>query len=144
MDCVADGLFGVTYPNGCHIAEVEIDPDTGVVDVLAYTTVDDIGNAIDRASVEGQVHGGVMQGVGQVLGEHAIHDHDTGQLLTGSFMDYAMPRADWMRGITLRRAPGADEDQRARRQGRGRVRHLGRAACDHERHPRRAAARGCA
>ena len=99
MDCAADCLFGVTFPNGCHIAEVEIDPDTGAVDVLAYTTVDDVGNAIDRASVEGQVHGGVMQGVGQVLGEHAIHDHDSGQLLSGSFMDYAMPRADWMRGI---------------------------------------------
>ena len=99
MDCAADCLFGVTYPNGCHVAEVEIDADTGTVDVLAYTTVDDVGNAIDRASVEGQVHGGVMQGVGQVLGEQAIHDHDTGQLLTGSFMDYAMPRADWMRGI---------------------------------------------
>lgn len=99
MDCAADCLFGVTFPNGCHIAEVEIDADTGAVDVLAYTTMDDIGNAIDRASVEGQVHGGVMQGVGQVLGEHAIHDHDTGQLLSGSFMDYPMPRADWMRGI---------------------------------------------
>ena len=99
MDCAADCLVGVTYPNGCHIAEVEIDPDTGEVEVLAYTTVDDIGAAIDRASVEGQVHGGVMQGVGQVLGEAAIHDHDSGQLLSGSFMDYAMPRADWMRGI---------------------------------------------
>ena len=99
MDCAADCLFGVTYPNGCHIAEVEVDADTGAVDVLAYTTVDDVGNVIDRASVEGQVHGGVMQGVGQVLGEHAIHDHETGQLLTGSFMDYPMPRADWMRGI---------------------------------------------
>ena len=99
MDCAADCLFGVTYPNGCHVAEVEIDADTGTVDVLAYTTVDDIGNVIDRASVEGQVHGGVMQGVGQVLGEQAIHDHETGQLLSGSFMDYAMPRADWMRGI---------------------------------------------
>ena len=99
MDCAADCLFGMTFPNGCHIAEVEIDADTGAVDVLAYTTVDDVGNAIDRASVEGQVHGGVMQGVGQVLGEHAIHDHDTGQLLTGSFMDYPMPRADWMHGI---------------------------------------------
>jgi carbon-monoxide dehydrogenase large subunit len=99
MDCAADCLFGVTYPNGCHVAEVEIDADTGVIDILAYTTVDDIGNVIDRASVEGQVHGGVMQGVGQVLGEQAIHDHETGQLLSGSFMDYAMPRADWMRGI---------------------------------------------
>ena len=105
MDCAADCLFGVTYPNGCHIAEVEIDADTGAVDVLAYTTVDDVGNAIDRASVEGQVHGGVMQGVGQVLGEHAIHDHDSGQLLTGSFMDYPMPRADWMRGIRCAEHP---------------------------------------
>jgi len=105
MDCAADCLFGVTFPNGCHIAEVEIDADTGTVDLLAYTTVDDVGNAIDRASVEGQVHGGVMQGVGQVLGEHAIHDHDTGQLLTGSFMDYAMPRADWMRGIRCAEHP---------------------------------------
>lgn len=97
LDCAADCLFGVTYPNGCHIAEVAIDAETGVVEVLAYTTVDDVGNAIDRASVEGQVHGGVMQGVGQVLGEQAIHDRDSAQLLTGSFMDYPMPRADWMR-----------------------------------------------
>ena len=105
MDCAADCLFGVTYPNGCHVAEVEIDADTGAVDVLAYTTVDDVGNAIDRASVEGQVHGGVMQGVGQVLGERAIHDHVSGQLLTGSFMDYAMPRADWMRAIRCGQHP---------------------------------------
>jgi aerobic carbon-monoxide dehydrogenase large subunit len=105
MDCTADCLYGVTFPNGCHIAEVEIDADTGTVDILAYTTVDDVGNAIDRASVEGQVHGGVMQGVGQVLGEHAIHDHGTGQLLTGSFMDYPMPRADWMRGIRCAEHP---------------------------------------
>jgi carbon-monoxide dehydrogenase large subunit len=105
MDCAADCLFGVTFPNGCHIAEVEIDADTGTVDLLAYSTVDDVGNAIDRASVEGQVHGGVMQGVGQALGEHAIHDHDTGQLLTGSFMDYPMPRADWMRGIRCSEHP---------------------------------------
>jgi aerobic carbon-monoxide dehydrogenase large subunit len=99
MDCTAEGTFGATFPNGCHIAEVEIDPDTGVVDLLAYTTVDDVGNVIDQAGTEGQVHGGVMQGVGQALGEHAIYDRDSGQLLSGSFMDYAMPRADWMRGI---------------------------------------------
>ncbi len=99
MDCSADCVCGVTYPNGCHVAEVEIDPDTGTVEVLAYTTVDDVGNAIDRASIEGQVHGGVLQGVGQVLGERAIYDAETGQLLSGSFMDYPIPRADWMRGI---------------------------------------------
>src|SRR5262249_22706574 len=71
MDCVAEGVFGATFPNGCHIAEVEIDPDTGVVDVINYATVDDIGTVVDHTSVEGQVHGGVVQGVGQVLGEHA-------------------------------------------------------------------------
>src|SRR6266513_2555138 len=69
MDCVAEGSFGATFPNGCHIAEVEIDPETGVVDVVDYATVDDIGNVVDHTSVEGQVHGGVLQGVGQVLGE---------------------------------------------------------------------------
>ena len=99
LDCVAEGVFGATFPNGCHIAEVEIDPDSGAVDLVAYTTVDDVGNAIDPTSVEGQVHGGVMQGVGQVLGENTVYDADTGQLLSGSFMDYAMPHADWMRGI---------------------------------------------
>ncbi len=99
MDCVAEGSFGATFPNGCHIAEVEIDPETGVVDVVNYATVDDIGNVVDHTSVEGQVHGGVLQGVGQVLAEHAIYDSETGQLLAGSFMDYPMPRADWMRAI---------------------------------------------
>src|SRR5258708_3254857 len=99
MDCIAEGTFGATFPNGCHIAEVEIDPETGVVDVTGYATVDDIGNVVDHTSVEGQVHGGVLQGVSQVLAEHAIYDSDTGQLLAGSFMDYPMPRADWMRAI---------------------------------------------
>jgi carbon-monoxide dehydrogenase large subunit len=99
MDCVAEGTFGATFPNGCHIAEVEIDPETGVIDVVNYATVDDIGNVVDHTSVEGQVHGGVLQGVGQVLAEHAIYDSETGQLLAGSFMDYPMPRADWMRAI---------------------------------------------
>src|SRR5258705_348807 len=96
MDCVAEGTFGATFPNGCHIAEVEIDPETGITDVVNYATVDDIGNVVDHTSVEGQVHGGVLQGVGQVLGEHAIYDPDTGQLLAGSFMDYPMPHADLM------------------------------------------------
>jgi len=99
MDCVAEGVFGATFPNGCHIAEVEIDPETGVVEVVNYATVDDIGTVVDHTSVEGQVHGGVLQGVGQVLGEHAVYDQDTGQLLAGSFMDYPMPRADWMRAV---------------------------------------------
>ena len=105
MDCVAEGTFGATFPNGCHIAEVEIDPETGVIEVVNYTTVDDIGNVVDHTSVEGQVHGGVLQGVGQVLAEHAIYDKDSGQLLAGSFMDYPMPRADWMRAIACDEHP---------------------------------------
>jgi len=99
MDCLAEGVFGTTFPNGCHIAEVEIEPETGVVEVVNYATVDDIGTVVDHTSVEGQVHGGVLQGVGQVLAEHAVYDKETGQLLAGSFMDYPMPRADWMRAI---------------------------------------------
>lgn len=82
-----------TYPGGCHICEVEIDPDTGVVEVVNFTAVDDIGRVINPMIVEGQVHGGVAQGIGQALLEQAIYD-ESGQLMTGSFMDYTMPRAD--------------------------------------------------
>ena len=82
-----------TYPAGTHIAEVEIDPDTGVVTVAAFTAVDDFGEIINPMIVAGQVHGGVAQGIGQALLEHGVYD-DNGQLMTGSFMDYAMPRAD--------------------------------------------------
>ena len=80
------------FPNGCHIAEVEIDPDTGVVEVAAYAMVNDFGTVINPLLVEGQLHGGVLQGIGQALLEHVVYDAQ-GQLLTGSFMDYAMPRA---------------------------------------------------
>ena len=80
------------FPKGCHVAEVEIDPDTGRVALLRYTSVDDFGNILEPALVAGQVHGGGTQGVGQALCEHAIYDGD-GQLLTGSLMDYALPRA---------------------------------------------------
>ncbi|MFO1351790.1 MAG: xanthine dehydrogenase family protein molybdopterin-binding subunit [Gammaproteobacteria bacterium] len=89
-----------TFPNGCHIAEVEIDDDTGVVSVANYSVVDDFGRLINPMLVEGQVHGGVVQGIGQALMEHAVYD-DNGQLLTGSFMDYCMPRADNMPAITF-------------------------------------------
>jgi len=83
-----------TYPAGTHICEVEIDPDTGVVDVVAFSACDDFGNIINPMIVEGQVHGGVAQGLGQALLEHCVYDPDSGQLLTGSMMDYALPRAD--------------------------------------------------
>ena len=89
-----------TYPNGCHICEVEIDPETGIVDIVNYVAVDDCGTVVNPMIVHGQVHGGVAQGLGQVLGEHAVYDED-GQLLAGSFMDYMMPRADDMPGFAL-------------------------------------------
>src|SRR5258708_39586891 len=81
------------FPNGAHIAEIEIDPDTGHVAVVKYTCVDDCGVIINPLLVAGQVHGGVVQGLGQALLEHTAYDPDSGQLVAGSFMDYAMPRA---------------------------------------------------
>jgi len=89
---VSDGPGASTYPNGCHIAEVEVDPDTGNVEVVSYTSVNDFGTVINPLIVAGQLHGGVVQGIGQALMEKTVYDGD-GQLLTGSFMDYAMPRA---------------------------------------------------
>ena len=82
-----------TFPNGCHVAEVEVDPDTGVARIVNYVAVDDFGVVLNPMLVAGQVHGGVVQGIGQALYEHAVYD-DNGQLLSGSFMDYCMPRAD--------------------------------------------------
>jgi carbon-monoxide dehydrogenase large subunit len=83
-----------TFPAGCHICEVEIDPDTGVTRIVQFVAIDDFGKVINPMIVEGQVHGGVAQGIGQALLEHGVYDPESGQLLTGSFMDYAMPRAD--------------------------------------------------
>jgi aerobic carbon-monoxide dehydrogenase large subunit len=85
-----------TFPNGVHIAEVEIDPATGGMAVVGYTAIDDCGRPLDPMIVEGQLHGGIASGLGQALMESAVYDADSGQLLTGSFMDYAMPRADDM------------------------------------------------
>ncbi|MCC6889334.1 MAG: xanthine dehydrogenase family protein molybdopterin-binding subunit [Hyphomicrobiales bacterium] len=82
-----------TFPNGCHLAEVEIDRETGQMAVMRYAAVDDSGNILDHRIVEGQFHGALAQGLGQVLGEAVVYDADGGQLLSGSFMDYAMPRA---------------------------------------------------
>jgi carbon-monoxide dehydrogenase large subunit len=82
-----------TYPNGTHICEVEIDPETGAASVVGYTIVDDFGATVNPVLLAGQVHGGVVQGIGQALVEDTVYGED-GQLLTGSFMDYAIPRAD--------------------------------------------------
>ena len=111
-----------TYPNGCHIAEVEIDTATGVTRVVRYTVVDDFGSVINPLLLEGQVHGGTVQGIGQALYEYTVYDSDSGQLITGSLMDYCLPRADDVPffAFTLQRDP--DQGEPARRQGRGRSR----------------------
>jgi carbon-monoxide dehydrogenase large subunit len=84
------------FPNGTHVVEVEVDPDTGVVRIVRYTAVDDVGRVVNPMLVDGQTHGGIAQGVGQALMENGLYDFKSGQLIAGSFMDYAMPRADDM------------------------------------------------
>ena len=84
---------GPSWPNGCHVCEVEIDPETGVVEVVAYASANDVGRVVNPMIVRGQLDGGAVQGLGQALGEAVVYD-DGGQTLTASFMDYAMPRAD--------------------------------------------------
>jgi carbon-monoxide dehydrogenase large subunit len=84
----------VTFPNGTHICEVEIDPDTGVTEVIRYSAVEELGRVLNPLLVSGQIHGGVVQGIGQAIGELIVHDPDSGQMLTASFMDYQMPRAN--------------------------------------------------
>jgi carbon-monoxide dehydrogenase large subunit len=85
-----------TFPNSCHVAEVEIDPDTGAVALVSYLVVDDVGTVINPLTLKGQIHGGVAQGVGQILTEQVVYEPESGQLLSASFMDYAMPRADML------------------------------------------------
>jgi carbon-monoxide dehydrogenase large subunit len=105
LDVKTEGKFGVTFPNGCHVAEVEIEPETGIVEVAKFTAVDDAGNIVNHQIVEGQMQGGITQGAGQVLGEVAVYDPESGQLLSGSFMDYPMPRAGMVGGLTIREHP---------------------------------------
>jgi carbon-monoxide dehydrogenase large subunit len=96
LDTKTNAETPLTFPNGCHIAEVEIDPSTGALALVAYSAVDDCGNALNPMIVEGQTHGSIAQGLGQAMMESAVFDASGGQLITGSFMDYAMPRADDM------------------------------------------------
>jgi carbon-monoxide dehydrogenase large subunit len=92
---VWDEVFDLpSYPYGCHVCEVEIDPELGTLEVVRYSAVDDVGRAVNPLIIHGQVHGGIVQGLGQAMCEQIVHDPETGQPLTGSFMDYAMPRAD--------------------------------------------------
>ena len=81
------------FPNGCHVCEVEIDPETGTVEVVDYSVVDDVGTVLNPLLLKGQIHGGVAQGLGQAVMERVVFDPGSGQNLSGSFMDYAMPRA---------------------------------------------------
>jgi carbon-monoxide dehydrogenase large subunit len=92
----SDGVFDgkPTFPNGCHICELEVDPDTGKVEIDRYIVVDDMGRVVNPLIVEGQVHGGILQGLGQALMENVVYEPGTAQLLTASFLDYAMPRAE--------------------------------------------------
>jgi aerobic carbon-monoxide dehydrogenase large subunit len=85
-----------TFPNGCHVCELEIDPETGVVTIVGYVVADDVGTVINPLTLEGQIHGGVAQGLGQALMEQVVYDAESGQLLTGTFLDYALPRAETM------------------------------------------------
>ena len=124
----ASGTFAAepsNYPNGCHICEVEIDPETGLVTLARYASVGDVGKVINRLLCEGQIHGGVAQGVGQALMEAIVFDAE-GQLVTGSFQDYAMPRAEDFRLVSG--LPSAGDDQPTWHQGRRRSRRDRRAA----------------
>jgi carbon-monoxide dehydrogenase large subunit len=98
---LADRKVGATFPNGCHIAEVEIEPESGITEIVRYVACDDAGNIINHQIVEGQMQGGITQGAGHIFGEQAVYDPDSGQLLNGSFMDYPMPRAVLVNNLTV-------------------------------------------
>ena len=100
LDSQESAPQGRSFPSGAHVCEVEIDPETGTIEIPIYFGVDDCGRVINHTLVEGQMHGGIMQGLGEVISEECVYDRD-GQLLTGSFMDYAMPRADAIGDIRL-------------------------------------------
>jgi carbon-monoxide dehydrogenase large subunit len=101
LDALGEIQLTRTFPGGAHVAEVEVDPDTGVIRIERYVAVDDCGRVLNHVLLEGQIHGGIVQGLGQVLGEHCIYDRASGQLLTGSFMDYFMPRVSMLREARL-------------------------------------------
>jgi carbon-monoxide dehydrogenase large subunit len=106
LDTQAVSKSPPSFPNGCHVAEVEIDADTGAVAIVNYVAVGDCGNVLDDTIVAGQIHGGVAQGLGQALAENTVYDAE-GQLVSGSFMDYALPRAELMPDMTVVHVPVA-------------------------------------
>ena len=105
LDTYYEAKTKSTYPYGCHIAEVEIDAETGTTEIVSYVACDDSGTVVNHQIVEGQVMGGLTQGSGQVLGEHAVYDRESGQLLSGSYLDYPMPRAGLVGGLKLLEHP---------------------------------------
>ena len=98
LQATGEAKSGSTFPNGCHVVEIEIDPETGETEIVNYTAVDELGRVISPHLVRGQVHGGVVQGLGQAFMEQVVYD-EQGQLITGSFMDYAMPRAGDLKAL---------------------------------------------
>ena len=101
LAAVADNEMHIpVFPNGCHACEVAVDPETGSVEILRYTAVDDVGRAINPLIVDGQIHGGIVQGLGQAMWEQCVTDQASHQPVCGSFMDYAMPRADHFPSFT--------------------------------------------
>jgi carbon-monoxide dehydrogenase large subunit len=95
----------MNFPNGCHVCEVEIDEETGTVEIVKYNVVDDVGTVMNPLLLKGQIQGGIAQGIGQVLCENIAYDPDSGQLISGSFMDYCMPRADDMCYMEIKSNP---------------------------------------
>ena len=112
-----------SFPYGCAVCEVEVDPETGVVEVVRYTSVDDVGRAINPLIVDGQTHGGIVQGLGQALWEHCRYDAESGQLRPATFMEYAMPRADLLPSFTTEISEVPSTSNPARPAGRRRGRH---------------------
>ena len=117
-----------TFPNGCQVCEVEIDPDTGRTEILRYCVVDDVGTVINKLTLEGQIHGGIGQGVGQAFSEAMIYD-ENGQLLTGSFLDYGMPRADNMCSFDCANNPVPTKKNPLGVKGAGEAGNVGALAC---------------
>jgi len=117
-----------TFPNGCQVCEVEIDPETGCAEILRYCVVDDVGTVINKLTLEGQIHGGIGQGVGQAFSEAMIYD-ENGQLLTGSFLDYGMPRADDMCSFECANNPVPTKRNPLGVKGAGEAGNVGALAC---------------
>ena len=105
LDARGEQRLARAFPSGAHIVEVEIDPETGEITLVRYVAADDCGTVMNHTILEGQIHGGILQGLGQVFGENCIYENGSGQLLSGSFMDYTMPRADLLGVLQLHDLP---------------------------------------